>query len=397
MNEHAPIEIAVLGEINIRMGEKTTPLTRQPAAVLLLLALAGGPVSRRELWQSVKGDRGIQEKTIEKHVSDLKTKHHVPIASARPHGMAGYRLDLERCVVDAVRFIKGAERLDGAGPGHLDELMGLWRADPHELYPGLEERWWRPLIEARDRIVWHVHRMDPDERAALARLGAFTACFPHERAIDRIRPGDRKRLLIVDDDVVVSQDIHRLLKPYYVCKVLTGEDVLEQWERLIDDPELDTFHGALIDLHLTGSLNDQRGYGIVEHLRDFTDIPAALVTANAMDVSHRHQQTTMEEYRLVDIVPKTNPAWHNGVREAARLLVDEGEEFKLKRLEIFLASAWREVRRRRESLPSGSVEARRLAGSVREYETADRAVRYGSFEEAERLVKSFRRTWRMRG
>ncbi|WP_067178151.1 hypothetical protein [Microtetraspora niveoalba] len=395
MDQVPSVEIAVLGEINVRVGGEVVALAGRPAAVLLLLALAGRPVPRRDLWESLKQGKGIKEQTVEKHASDLKTKFGVPVESLRSGGRLCYRLDPARCRVDAIRFVEGVQGLRDTGPGRIDELMGLWRADPREIHPGVAAHWWRPLIEARDTLVRHVLAMDPAARAALDRLGAFTACFPHDPIVDRIRPGGRKRLLIVDDDVEVGRDIHRLLRPYYDCTLLTGEDVLEQWERMIDDPRLHTFDGALIDLHLTGTLNDRRGYVIAAHLRDFTDVPAALVTANATDVSHRRQQATMEEYRLVDIVPKTNPAWHEGVREAARLLTDEDETARRKRLEVFLASAWREVRRRRESLPDGSVGAGRLAGAGAKYQEADHEVRYGAFDVAERLVRRFRHEWRM--
>jgi hypothetical protein len=229
----------------------------------------------------------------------------------------------------------------------------------------------------------------------LAGLERFTSLFPGDPEIDLIRVGGadgRPRLLVVDDDPDVNMEICERLKPYYECVPITD---IKDWRRGFRDnrANLADIQGALVDLHLTQTLADSQGLEIVVFLRDHTELPVALVTANPPDRNAYGSDKNRKEFRLVDIVDKTQGDWWRALERAANLLVGKGEEESRHRLETYLEHAYRARQRADANASPGSVAANRSAMCRKEYGDVLRAVRVEPLDKAERQLATFRTRW----
>jgi len=298
-----------------------------------------------------------------------------------------YALEAGRCEIDAREFACGVST--GLA---IDELLHLWRGavDPALLATNA----WAAVRNARSELILRIAALPAAEQAALSELARFTALFPGDREVDLIRPhgpGSRPRLLVVEDDLAMMTEIQERLDANYRTTPIAS---IEEWRTFKKDPQnLEWIDGALVDLHLTSSLNDRRGIEIVKYLRDQTGIPAVLFTANGLERSGVRHQRRMAEYRLVDIVDKRTDDWWDALDAACRLLTGSGEPERRWRLETWLETAHLGLQRETDGAPPGSVTARRRQQGDRDYLRVLGLVRLDDIDVAEREVDRFCRTW----
>lgn len=378
-----------LGPLVVRVGGAPAGFNVRPAATLLHLAsLAPGEwLSIGEMLEKckVEGPAGLSESAMVQRIRSLRDAG-VEIDTGR-RGSKAYRLNAESCQVDAWDFIAGV----GSGEP-LDELTRRWRGAPDEhlrrVLPGTR------LGTALDELMIRIGGLDEAEAAEHADLDRFVALFPDERRLDRVRhQGDRRRrhLLVVEDNPQQRQTICNRLEPRYRCTPLASMDEWNDFRR--DLSRFDGVDGALVDLHLTERLDDKQGMEIVEFLRDFTEVPVALVTAKAIERSDYLREETREEFRLVDIVDKQQEDWWHPLGIAAGLLVGTEYPQRQRRLRTWLKTAWREKQRGAARAEPGSVAAAELAQARKEYGTAIAAVEASPIEEAHRMVLDFCARW----
>lgn len=127
------VEVSVLGPLEVRVGGSIVGLPgRRPAAVLAILALAGGQtVSVDELTRGVWGDDhpGRGKGSLQTNIARLRR---VLGDAAIITGPAGYRLG-DGVHVDLARFTRLVNQA-AADPDRaanaLDQALGLWRGEP---------------------------------------------------------------------------------------------------------------------------------------------------------------------------------------------------------------------------------------------------------------------------
>jgi len=380
------VEVLILGDlaVHVRGVDLDPPLTRSLAETLILLALFGRPVKTAELRNAL--DWHPNDGSLQQYISKIK-KQGLPIVSSGSRGHMEYALDTGCCRVDAQEFIRGV------GDGWpIDSLLGLWRGaiDPAVL----NTRPWTAVKRARAELIRRIAALAEPEQTALTELDRFADLFPGDKDVDEIRPhgpGSRPRLLLVEDEPEMMREIRGRLEPYYRITPIT---TIDDWRDFRKQPEnLERIDGALVDLHLTSSLNDQRGIEIVKYLRDYTRIPAALFTANGMERSGYQHQRRMAEFRLVDIVDKKNDDWWEALEAASRLLTGTGVPERRRRLETWLETAYLKLQRETEGAPPGSVPAGRRRRCDQDYARVLALVRVEDIETAEREVDRFCRSW----
>lgn len=379
----------MLGRLALRRGGAELPIpTKKPAEVLLALALAneGETVDVSALQKALSAPgREITANAIQVHVGALRNSFSVPIITG-PRGSGTYQLCPRECRVDAREFIVGVDA--GRDPG---ELMRMWRQAPDGFPGGL----WARVTAARSRLIQRIAAMPPESQAAWPELDRFTELFRDDQELDQIRwHGDRarKRLLVVEDDESMLGEICDRLNSYYRVEPVSS---LREWYKFRDAPDsLDSTDGALIDLHLTTDRDDKRGLEIVKYLRDRTEIPVALVTANPPERSHYGHDHVRHEFRLVDIVDKHQHDWWEALDRAVLLLVGNGDAERRRRLESWLETTWRNIRRETATDPPGSVGYRRRKACDEEYGKALVALRLADIDKATEAVRAFYKRWR---
>jgi CheY-like chemotaxis protein len=377
----------VLGDLAVHArGENLDPpLTSSLAETLIILAVYGRPVKTAELRNAL--DWHPNDGSLQQYISKIK-KRGLPIVSSGSRGHMEYALDMACCRVDAQEFIRGV----GAGLP-IDTLLGLWRGAVEPAV--LKATPWATVRRARDALIQRIAALAEPDQTALTELARFADLFPGDKDVDQIRPhgpGSRPRLLLVEDEPEMMKEIRGRLEPYYRFTPIT---TLDDWWDFLKQPEnLERIDGALVDLHLTGSLNDKRGIEIVKYLRDHTGIPAALFTANGMERSGYQHQRRMAEFRLVDIVDKKNDDWWEALESASQLLTGTGVQERRRRLETWLETAYLKLKRETEGAPPGSVPAGRRSRCDQDYGRVLTLVKVGDIEAAEREVDRFCRSWR---
>ncbi|MES9541366.1 MULTISPECIES: hypothetical protein [unclassified Actinomadura] len=353
------------------------------AAILLALAPAGDAVPVRELLKVIATASGPpSDNAVRQHVGTLRGSE-VPIV-AGPRGKGTYSLDFARCRVDALEFVAGVEAEEP-----VDALLALWRGPVDEAM--FRSKTWAPVRKARTRLLQRIERLPEAERASLTELARFAALFPDDPEVHPVRPsgrGSKPLLLVVEDNPDIMREICEQLSTYYRLLPVTG---LREWRTLLAErPEsLDGVQGALVDLHLTSTLDDQRGLHVLKYLRQKTDILAALVTANAMESSDYRNQERKAEFRLVAIVNKKESDWWNALEIAAQLLVGEGDAERRHRLETRLETAYRFFRREHQNNDAG----RQLERCKDDYATVIGLVKVGPLERATAEVARFCKAW----
>ncbi|GGP98495.1 hypothetical protein GCM10010187_12640 [Actinomadura coerulea] len=392
--------IDVLGALVVRKdGELLPPLSPLPAAVLTCLALAGRKgMKTPELLDAVvhpNGGRAIASKSaLHKHFETLH-KLELPIPRFGSLVTDGYALEVDRVRVDAAEFVDGVRALPAEPTeAQVAKLIGYWREDPRAAQPRTRRNRWRPVFQARTTLV---ARIESAGLEGMAGLEEFVGLFPSDPECaplrDRLARRERKRLLVVEDDVL-EQIVVCLEADGYDCLPVGG---LDDWHRLLksDRDRILRCHGALVDLHLTEALNDEQGFDIVEWLRDNTEIPTALMTvAPPWDDLDLQPPLHRNRYRLVRIVNKQKGRRLNlpAIRAIAKALTSDEEEDVCARLSTWLESAYFHADRRLRRIRTRDGEKR-----VRECERSADAVRRtlssSPLHEAEQAVRAFVDTW----
>ncbi len=371
-------QILILGDLELRPpgGELTAYL----AETLIVLAACGRPLTRRELGAALYW--GPTDEAVEQYLTRLRKL--VPIASTGPRGRMRYAVDQERCRIDAQEFVRGVAAGRPAGP-----LLRLWRGPvPAGV---LDTTAWASIEQARRQLVRRIADLPEAELPAAEELERFGCLFPGDEDAQAIRPGVIPRLLVVDDDPAMITEITEQLKDDYKITPITE---IGAWRQFRDqEGSLAQVDGALIDLHLTPDLDDQRGLQIVEYLRDHTEIPTALVTANGMERSSTANNRRRAEFRLVDIVDKKNNDWWKALEQAARLLTGTGDPERRHRLETWLETAYLKFKRHTRDAPRGSINADRRRACDADYAKVIGIVRTADIEEAQAQVRRFRTSW----
>ncbi|MFI7609205.1 hypothetical protein ACIBTV_29400 [Micromonospora sp. NPDC049366] len=386
------LEILVLGPVVLRQGRAETAIQDgKPAEALLALVSARGEgwVYTRQAvrtWRPPSGRDQLTESAVHQRMRKLR-EYGVPVETG-PRNSGRYRLTPGSCRVDAWDFVAGVQ----AG-ADIDELTRMWRQPPSPRI--LDLLLGSAVGDARRKLIERIAGLDDVAQDHLADLDRFTAIFPDDRSVDRIRrhgPRRRKRLLVVEDDPDMLEEICGRLEPTYRCVRIQS---IEEWQAL-RDRGLDGIDGALVDLHLTPDRDDKRGQDIVSYLCKETEIPAALVTANAPDRSAYGSAAHRKEFRLVDIVDKQQRDWWEPLQRAVRFLVSDAEDDRRHRLETWLEHAFRTVERANASVAPGSVGALQMQDCRVAYGDVIRAIRVEPIEDAASKVDEFCRRWRVR-
>jgi hypothetical protein len=386
------LEIAILGELRMRRdGRELANPTNRPATVLVILALASEPVPVSRLCRMLDS----KQNAVEQQVSALRNGHDIPVKTSGQRGKAQYSLDRGCCQVDALTFAEGVGGLsEHPEAAAIDELLGLWRGDPRTEHREVPVDEWDEIFDARNRLIRAIERLSLQRRESLSGLARFTGYFPNDLRVHPIRPraegiGRRKRLLIVEDEVV--ETIVGLLEDDYECVPIVS---FKDWNRFkkveLRESQVD---GALIDLHLEGT-DDALGMEIVKYLQFHTDIPAAVVTSNADAHTVSKKNRMLVEYRLVEIVDKDDRRRYlRSIPEVAELLVGDDEHSRRRRMETFVRAALHQEERETAESGRGSVTESRLAECRKEAETAERLIWEGAVDEVQRVVDAFLRRW----
>lgn len=394
--------IDVLGALVVRRdGELLPPLPPLPAAVLVCLALAGHRGMKvQELLDTVvnpNGGRAIASKSaLQKHLETLH-KFGVPIPRFGSLVTDGYALDPDRVRVDAAEFVGRVRKLP-AEPTEVQaaELIGYWREDPRVAHPRVRVTRWSLVFRARTTLLAGIQSAGLE---GMAGLEEFVELFPSDPECaplrDRLAREERKRLLIVEDDVL--EQIVDALDDYDCLPI--GD--MEEWYRRLktDRGSILRCHGALVDLHLTDALNDEQGFDIVEWLRKNTEIPTALMTvAPPWDDYDEGPRIHQNRFRLVKIINKQKDRLNRqrlnlpAIRGAVKILTSDEEEDVRTRLATWLESAYfhARLRLRRARNRDG---ARRLRECERSVQAARRSLESDTLPAAEEVVREFVRIW----
>jgi CheY-like chemotaxis protein len=245
---------------------------------------------------------------------------------------------------------------------------------------------WSRAFAARRSLLELITALPPGQRSQVANLAAFGVLFPGDPEVAGIRlaaqAAARNRLLIVEDEDIGDTLVDILEQEGYEC------DLIRSWRawKTLKETGLSGYDGAFVDLHLLGR-EDAMGLHIVEHLRDYTDIPCAVVTTNPMHTRSYERQKVMAQYRLVDLVDKRE-GWLRELPATARLLVGTDDESRRHRLTTWVRAAEYRVRRETEEDGNGSVARARLAECLKAVQRAENAIKSSPISEAQRLSDS---------
>jgi DNA-binding response OmpR family regulator len=256
------VSIAIMGTVRVaRPGQCAVDLTGQNAALLTRLVLAERmSLSASRLLQLVDG-----EEALEQAISRLR-KQGIPIPARRRHDPV-YRVETTRVDVDAERFQREMEELDGQPdllPKRIDRLLRMWDADPRQLR-GLRPEIWGPLFRARDRLIERVEGLSAERREQVTGLIGFVDVFEDDERVAGlralVRPTPRQRLLIVEDRIAGT--LVDILAGYD-CAVVRS---MAEWNAFVRRGDF-RFAGALVDLHLTDRMADFEGKAVIDYLRE---------------------------------------------------------------------------------------------------------------------------------
>lgn len=394
--------IRVLGDLAVGCGDgQVEPPVGLAGAVLVVLALKlRRGVREQDLLASVRDGAGkpaiASEQALAQHFSSLRRRLPVP---KRFKG-GPYRLDADAVRVDAVEFIADVRKLrDLPGPpgvAELAALIDLWHGDPRVCHPQVDPDCWNEVFACRDRLLDVLVEADPAILRQLDGLAGFLDLFPGDRACDlvreRLKTPEPRRILVVEDQM--AELIVDALEGFgFSCLTVRS---LDEWRRMQREREAEVkrLAGALVDLHLTPELDDQRGLEVVEWLARHTEVPASLMTM-APPPGDLVENTRIQRarYRLVGIVHKGTPKVDfSGIRLAAEILVSPDARYRRRRAETWLE--WAALRADDQLLSTGG--SRRNPDLEQCREDADRVrrvLRDGTVEEAEREVQDFRRSY----
>lgn len=208
-----------------------------------------------------------------------------------------YYLDLPWWDVDATSFVMATRDLEALSTLEIDHLLGLWQADPRELYPSVPQSEWRALFAAAAELDHHIQQMARAERDRLTNLNTFRTEVMHTTNVGPGHRATKKFILVIEDNSSVASLIAGMLSDYRVHIVSSMRDSLEF---LREHPgQLD---GAVIDLHLDNEKLDYSGLTVLERMsRDHGEVPRLLITSSTIQGS---MEKFKAEYGLSEIVFK---------------------------------------------------------------------------------------------
>jgi hypothetical protein len=283
------LRVQILGEVTLVAGDDSMiVLQGEEARVLIRLAFAPNrrvPISDfSRIWPGEKRDHRDWN-GLHGVMSELRRQGlDIPVQADR-----GYVLRTRPDAIDAESFVLGVQSLpEEPAPHQLDALLAMWNGDPRRLYPE-DQRFFDTAFVYRDRLLPYLERLTWDERMARPAIGRFLDLFESDRRLSRLRTR-RKRVLIVDDQS--AADIEYALAGYD-CVTLTS---MPAWHEFAKRDDL-RFDLAIIDLHLTRRMNDQRGLQICLVLKA-ASVPILVITAAKPPVGP--QQDRMRKYGVVE-------------------------------------------------------------------------------------------------
>lgn len=212
----------------------------------------------------------------------------------------------------------------------LDSLLGLWRGDPFTLHAGIAESQWDQLRSGRDELIAKLEELSTAELRELSNLDQFGELFPSLGGLRSVRPAtdgiaNRRRLLIVDDEIAVTTTLRAILQDCACIAVTTLEDAMQV---LMDqDVVLD---GAIVDLHLSKARMDSAGLEILSFIREHRpDLPRVLLTASPPAGSVDEKK---RKYGLVDIIVKGADGYSiEGLRDVVERMLGDSDDSKRSR------------------------------------------------------------------
>lgn len=222
------VEIDVLGPVRVRVNGVEQPIgsAKQRALLVRLVVDAGLSVTTDELRDALWGDtdRARSSANLKVLVSRLRKSLRGDVLETVSNG---YRLDPERCAIDAVRFqnlvstgvASAHEDRDDEALTSLNQAMALWRGG---MSPELDYRWassalarWTSMEATARRMSLMLRaRLDPSERL-VADLDFALMHSPHDESLHvamvdvlrRIGQGQQARRALVDAVVVLDRDL----------------------------------------------------------------------------------------------------------------------------------------------------------------------------------------------
>jgi len=207
----------------------------------------------------------------------------------------------------------------------------------------------------------------------------------------RPEPGyARKQILVIDDTSsrLIVEELAKVAEHDYV--ELTS---MKDWVEFRDRQKLVSVDGALVDLHLQAGESDSEGQTILTHLRDHTDIPAAMLSIDPPPVTG---DSFRNEFRLITVAFKGR----TGVEHLSKIakevlpeLVGDEEEFQRHRMIRFLDSVDFLSRRRLSHPRFVAQHGRGLADLRRDYRKTKDAIEDRPLPRAKMALKEFQKRW----
>lgn len=317
-----PIEVTDEKGDQVMEGSKPFPTGKLKARLLIALALRSGEmVSIPDLLLAGWDDDYRTKSALNTPMSRLRT--HLPIPE-RAAVQEWFTLDLPRCEVDALDFIDNAPVAES--PEELDRLLDLWRADPMEIHGVRSRTTWDRLEEALCSFLTRVSNLDAASRAKLTRLEAFYERLPHWRPT----VVERRQILIVDDRPNIGTELTHLLAGFDCVVARTLEGAM----RILSD-QGHAFSAAIVDLHLTGDL-DESGFGVLAHIQaNFPDLPRILLTRTPPKGSIIELK---EKFGLFDVVMKAGESSPMTIRSSVEEMLGASASARIRLLHAALDS-----------------------------------------------------------
>ncbi|MGH3549890.1 MAG: response regulator [Pseudonocardiaceae bacterium] len=208
-----------------------------------------------------------------------------------------YHLDLPWWEVDATSFVMATRNVETLSAVEIEHLLGLWQADPRELYPSVPQSEWRQLVAATGELDRHIQTLPRAEREGLTNLNTFRAEVMHTTNVGLGQEATKKSLLVIEDNSTVAGLIADMLSDYRVHIVSSMRDSLEFLRE--HHGQID---GAVIDLHLDNEKLDYSGLTVLERMSsDHAEVPRLLITSSTIQGS---VEKFKAEYGLSEIVFK---------------------------------------------------------------------------------------------
>jgi CheY-like chemotaxis protein len=208
-----------------------------------------------------------------------------------------YYLDLPWWEVDATSFVMATRDVEALSASEIEHLLGLWQADPRELYPSVPEPEWRQLFAAARVLDRHIQTLPRAEREQLTNLNTYRAEVMHTTNVGIGQESTKKSVLVIEDNSSVASLIADMLSDYRVHIVSSMRDSLEFLRE--HHGQID---GAVIDLHLDDEKLDYSGLTVLERMSsDHAEVPRLLITSSTIQGS---VEKFKAEYGLSEIVFK---------------------------------------------------------------------------------------------